>query len=45
MNVTINTGIRTHNERPAAVWSAGNFPTDLGICVPREYWLTVGIRI
>jgi len=22
-----------------------NFPTDLGICVPREYWLTVGTRI
>jgi SAM-dependent methyltransferase len=21
------------------------FPTDLGICVPREYWLTVGVRI
>jgi SAM-dependent methyltransferase len=20
------------------------FPTDLGICVPREYWLTVGVR-
>jgi hypothetical protein len=20
------------------------FPTALGICVPREYWLTVGIR-
>jgi SAM-dependent methyltransferase len=22
----------------------GGFPTPLGICVPREYWLTVGIR-
>ena len=22
----------------------GGFPTALGICVPREYWLTVGIR-
>ena len=21
------------------------FPTELGICVPREYWLTVGTRI
>ena len=21
------------------------FPTDLGICVPREYWLTVGVRV
>jgi hypothetical protein len=20
------------------------FPTELGICVPREYWLTVGVR-
>ena len=20
------------------------FPTPLGICVPREYWLTVGVR-
>jgi hypothetical protein len=20
------------------------FPTELGICVPREYWLTVGMR-
>ena len=20
------------------------FPTSLGICVPREYWLTVGVR-
>jgi hypothetical protein len=20
------------------------FPTALGICVPREYWLTVGVR-
>jgi hypothetical protein len=20
------------------------FPTDLGICVPREYWVTLGIR-
>jgi SAM-dependent methyltransferase len=20
------------------------FPTDLGICVPREYWLTIGVR-
>jgi ubiquinone/menaquinone biosynthesis C-methylase UbiE len=22
-----------------------NFPTALGICVPREYWLTVGVRL
>ena len=22
----------------------GGFPTSLGICVPREYWLTVGER-
>jgi hypothetical protein len=22
----------------------GGFPTALGICVPREYWLTVGVR-
>lgn len=22
----------------------GQFPTPLGICVPREYWLTVGVR-
>ena len=22
----------------------GGFPTPLGICVPREYWLTVGVR-
>jgi SAM-dependent methyltransferase len=21
-----------------------SFPTDLGICVPREYWLTIGVR-
>lgn len=21
------------------------FPTDLGICVPREYWLTIGVRV
>jgi SAM-dependent methyltransferase len=21
------------------------FPTDLGICVPREYWVTVGVRV
>lgn len=21
------------------------FPTDLGICVPREYWVTVGMRV
>jgi SAM-dependent methyltransferase len=21
------------------------FPTELGICVPREYWLTVGVRV
>ena len=21
------------------------FPTDLGTCVPREYWLTVGVRV
>jgi hypothetical protein len=21
------------------------FPTDLGICVPREYWLTIGQRV
>ncbi len=21
------------------------FPTELGICVPREYWLTIGVRI
>jgi ubiquinone/menaquinone biosynthesis C-methylase UbiE len=21
------------------------FPTDVGICVPREYWLTLGVRI
>ena len=21
------------------------FPTNLGICVPREYWLTVGVRV
>jgi hypothetical protein len=20
------------------------FPTELGICVPREYWVTVGVR-
>jgi len=20
------------------------FPTDLGICVPREYWVTIGVR-
>ncbi len=20
------------------------FPTPLGICVPREYWLTIGVR-
>lgn len=26
-----------------AAFHAG-FPTDLGICVPREYWVTVGIR-
>ena len=22
-----------------------SFPTELGICVPREYWLTVGVRL
>ena len=22
-----------------------DFPTELGICVPREYWLTIGTRI
>lgn len=22
----------------------GSFPTDLGICVPRDYWVTVGVR-
>jgi SAM-dependent methyltransferase len=22
-----------------------SFPTELGICVPREYWLTIGVRI
>ena len=22
-----------------------NFPTELGVCVPREYWLTVGERV
>ena len=21
-----------------------SFPTALGICVPREYWLTIGVR-
>jgi SAM-dependent methyltransferase len=21
------------------------FPTDLGICVPREYWVTIGVRV
>lgn len=21
------------------------FPTELGICVPREYWLTIGVRV
>lgn len=21
------------------------YATDLGICVPREYWLTVGVRV
>jgi SAM-dependent methyltransferase len=22
-----------------------SFPTELGICVPREYWLTIGVRV
>jgi hypothetical protein len=22
-----------------------SFPTDLGICVPREYWVTMGVRV
>jgi hypothetical protein len=22
-----------------------SFPTELGICVPREYWLTSGVRV
>ena len=26
------------------IWFHAGFPTELGICVPREYWLTVGIR-
>ena len=21
------------------------FPTPLGICVPREYWVTIGVRV
>ena len=27
-----------------AAFHAG-FPTELGICVPREYWLTIGVRV
>jgi len=26
------------------IWFHAGFPTELGICVPRDYWLTVGTR-
>ncbi len=34
---------RADLQRDFIAFHAG-FPTELGICVPREYWLTVGVR-
>ena len=34
---------RSELQRDFIAFHAG-FPTELGICVPREYWLTVGVR-
>lgn len=34
---------RSELKRDFIAFHAG-FPTELGVCVPREYWLTVGVR-
>ena len=34
---------RSELQRDFIAFHAG-FPTELGTCVPREYWLTVGVR-
>lgn len=31
--------------RDAFIAFHAGFPTELGICVPREYWLTIGVRV
>jgi hypothetical protein len=45
MNNTMTSRIQPHNERPAAVWGAGGMDYDHALrTVPREYWLTMGVR-
>jgi SAM-dependent methyltransferase len=41
--VSLNEARRAELRRDFIAFHDG-FPTELGICVPREYWLTVGIR-